>query len=69
MKNDCAEFPLRIFETMALIFPRLPFPFTGDLQPSSSLQSYPVIEAKLCSLRSELVGVQGLGYRSQLMEK
>lgn len=49
-KNDSGEFPLRIFETTALIFPRLPFFSAGDLQPASSLQPYPVIEASCIHL-------------------
>lgn len=68
MKNHCAEFPLRIFETTALIFPRLPFYSAGDLQPRSP----PILSCdrgKLCSLRSDVVRVLGLGYCSQLMEK
>lgn len=68
MKNDCGEFPLRIYETTVLIFPCLPFFSARDLQPSSSFQSFPGIEASYVH-SGQIWSVQGLGYCSQLMKK
>lgn len=70
MKNDCGEFPLRIFETTVLIFPSFPFSQLGTCRLSIfSLQSYPCTGDRLCSLRSNVVRVEGSGYSSQLMKK